>query len=244
MGRVRERQAQLQMEAREARRRVSEGAATQQMMTPTTMAADYKDAIRARWRGGPTVLALLFAQPGSEPIRALDAAGAYFDCRSGDTWDLFFPGYYRSDDPDHEERMGAKRVGSNFAGNWFFSPADFNYMREQVQESSGERWKYSGLADLVLVCGWLPSEGEPTIDWASTISGTIGEGPAGGALNIHQVIERISDDLESGEEDANFGVESLTAPTVPRVPDRISRDVIVGALSGIAAALGKGALGI
>lgn len=244
MGRVRERQAQLRMEALEARRRVSEGAATQQMMTPTTMAADYEDAIRARWRGGPTVLALLFAQPSSEAIRALDAAGAYFDCRSGDTWDLFFPGYYRSDDPDFEEQLGAKRVGSDFAENWFFSPPDFNHMRKHVQSSSGDRWKYSGLADLVLVCGWLPSEGEPTIDWASTISGTVGEGPVGRTLTIHEVIERISDDLESGEEDANFGVEALTVPPDPQLADRVARDVVVGALSGIAAALGKGALGI
>ena len=243
MGRVRERQAQLRMEALEARRRVSGGDATNQMMTPATMAADYEDAIRARWRGGPTVLAFLFAQPGSEAIHALDAAGAYFDCRSGDTWDLFFPGYYRADDPDFEERLGAKRVGSDFAGNWFFSPPDFNHMREHVQSSSGDQWKYSGLADLVLVCGWLPSEGEATIDWASTISGTIGEGP-GRALTIQEVIERISDDLESGEEDPNFGVEPLTAPPDPRLPDRVARDVVVGALSGIAAALGKGALGI
>jgi len=244
MGRVRERQAQLRNEALEARRRLSAGDATQQMMTPATMAAGYEDAIRARWRGGPTVLALLFAQPGSEPIRALDAAGAYFDCRSGDTWDLFFPGYYRADDPDHEEGLGAKRVGSDFAGDWFFSPVDFNYMREQVQSSSGERWKYSGLADLVLVCCWVPSDGEPTIDWASTISGTIAEGPGGRTLTIHEVIERISDDLESGKEDANFGVRRLTAPDDPQVPDRMARDVVVGALSGIAAAFGKGALGI
>jgi hypothetical protein len=97
---------------------------------------------------------------------------------------------------------------------------------------------------LVLVCGWLPSEGEPTIDWASTNSGTIGEGPAGDTLTIQEVIERISDDLESGEEDANFGVKPLTAPPDPRLPDRVARDVVVGALSGIAAALGKGALGI
>jgi hypothetical protein len=244
MGRVRERQAQLGMEALEARRRISGGDATNQMMTPTTMAADYEDAIRARWRGGPIVLAFLFAQPGSEAIRALDTAGAYFDCRSGDTWDLFFPGYYRADDPDSEERLGAKRVGSDFAGNWFFSPADFNHMRKHVQNSSGERWKYSGLADLVLVCGWLASEGEPTIDWASTLSGTVGEGPAGRTLTIQEVIERISNDLEAGEEDPNFGVDPLTAPSDARQPDRIARDVVVGALSGIAAALGKGALGI
>lgn len=243
MGRLRERQLGLQEEARAARQRISAAADLNQMMTPATRAAEYEDAIRARWRGGPTVLALLFAQPHSKAIRALDAGGAYFDCRSGDTWDLFFPGYYRSDNPDLEGRTSAMRVGSDFASDWYFSPADFNRMREHVQSASEDRWKYSGLTDLVLVCGWLSSSGEPIIDWASTISGTVGGDPAG-HLTLEEAIERISQDLESGEEDENFGVKPITDPADPQPPTNATRDILVGALSGIAGALGKGALGI
>jgi hypothetical protein len=234
----------MQEESRAARRRVSEKADLNHMMTPASMAAEYEDAIRARWRGGPTVLALLFAQPHTEAIRALDAGGAYFDCRSGDTWDLFFPGYYRSENPALEKQVGAMRVGSDFANNWFFSPRDFNQMRAEVQSASEDRWKYSGLADLILVCGWLSSSGEPTIDWASTISGTVGDERAGSTLTIQEVIERISNDLEFGEEDENFGAGAVTDPSDPRPPESAGRDILVGALSGIAGALGKGALGI
>jgi len=40
------------------------------------------------------LLAFLFAHPDSHAIRLLDYRGDYFDVRSGNTWDLFFPGYY------------------------------------------------------------------------------------------------------------------------------------------------------
>src|SRR5437016_2820961 len=96
MGRLRERQAQLRRDATAARERVNERRSTVGMITAASMAADYQESIRARWHGGPTVLAFLFGHPDSETIRTLDARGEYFDHRTGDTWDLFFPGYYRS----------------------------------------------------------------------------------------------------------------------------------------------------
>lgn len=242
MGRLRERQDALRAEALAARRRVAERRRLLQMMTAASGAAYYEDTIRARWRGGPTVLAFLFAQPDADAIRALDANGEYFDCRSGDTWDLFFPGYHRA--ASGEQRAGDKPVGSGFTSDWFFDADDFNQLRRHVQERSEERWRYSGLTDLVLVCGWLAEAGEPTIDWASTISGSVSDSRGTQTLTLNEVIERISDDLESGTEDDRFGVSEVTDSAELSATGTTVRDVVVGAIAGIAAALGKGVLGI
>lgn len=240
MDRLRERQSALRAEAAAARKRVAEGTETMRMMTAASLASDYEDAMRARWRGGPTVLAFLFAHPDAEAIRTLDANGEYFDLRSGTTWDLFFPGYYRAT----EDRSGARPVGSGYASNWYFQSRGFDAMREHVELSSEQRWQYSGLTDLVLVCAWIGDRGEPTVDWASTISGSVTSKDGPGTLTLSEVIERITRDLKSGAEDPSFGVGEVVDPAAPNSGGTLGRDLMVGTLSGIAASLGKGALGL
>ncbi len=244
MGRLRERQSALQAEAAAARKRVAEGMETMQMMTAASIASDYEDAMRARWRGGPTVLAFLFAHPNAAAIQALDANGEYFDRRSDTTWDLFFPGYYRATDATQEDRSGAHPVGSGYASDWYFRPGDFDAMREHIELSSEERWQYSGLTDLVLVCTWIGDQGEPTVDWTSTISGSVADKPGPQTLTLSEAIERITRDLKSGAEDPDFGVGEMIDPAAPNAGRSIARDLMVGTLSGIAATLGKGALGL
>jgi len=92
---------------RRHRDRLEERARSLQMMSATASASAAADEAAARWTGGPSVLALLFVHPDTESIAALDARGEYFDHRTGDTWDLFFPGYYRARDPVSERRYGA-----------------------------------------------------------------------------------------------------------------------------------------
>ena len=43
----------------------------------------------------PSVVILVFAYPNSWSVKQLIQRHEYFDIRSGDDWDVFFPGYYR-----------------------------------------------------------------------------------------------------------------------------------------------------
>jgi hypothetical protein len=215
-------------------------------MTAALIEQEYKDAISARWQGGPTVLAFLFAQPDSDAMRLLDERGEYFDVRSGDTWDLFFPGYYRSDRTrTFEINTGARPIGHAYAANWYFSARDFDLLRRHIEDSSERRWVYSGGTDLVLINGWMPARGEPTLDWVSTISGQVTDQVDGSrTLNLANIVEHISRDLETGTEDAAYGVGKVTDE--PRKPSdgHVTRDFMVNALGGIAAAIGARMLGI
>jgi hypothetical protein len=169
MGQLRKHRDRHLEEARAARRRLKERPLSRQMMsaaaTPTTVA----DEAAARWTGGPSVLALLFAHPDTESIAALDARGEYFDQRTGDVWDLFFPGYYRARDPASERRYGARPVGGEFLEDWYFHPGDFDRFRAEIERLSERRWQYSGTTDLVLASAWLDSDSEPTVDLATTV---------------------------------------------------------------------------
>jgi hypothetical protein len=246
MGRLRERQLLNRQEAADARRRIARRPTRSsdrvELMIPTK--EEVQDFIKARWQGGPTVLAFLFAPPDSDAIRMLDSRGEYFDVRTGDTWDLFFPGYYRSTKGSaFERKQGARPIGDNYAGDWYFSPTGFNDLRIRIEQSSGNLWQYSGGTDLVLINGWLVEQGEPTIDWESTISGQVTDQSAGTqTLTLANVIEKISRDLEAGTEDRSYGAGEVTDEP-PAPASHAGRDFAVQALSGIAAALGAKALG-
>ena len=250
MGHLADRQKIRVRASQEARRRINahlagEPISTFRYMTAASAQQEYSDSILARWRGGPTVLAFLFAQPDSDAMRMLDGRGDYFDLRSGETWDLFFPGYYRSPERrGFEIEAGARPVGEDFTGDWYFSPKDFDELRRHVEYSSERRWIYSGGTDLVLINGWMPNRGQPTIDWASTISGRVTDQADGiRTLTLANIIERISDDLKTGTEDAAYGVSEVTQPTRPR-EGHVARDLMVNALGGIAAAIGVKVLGL
>jgi len=241
---IRSRQLLYRKEAMAAQRRIAERAGKAYSMTAAQMQQVYEDSIKARWQGGPTVLAFLFALPDSDAIQMLDARGDYFDVRTGDTWDLFFPGYYRSTrGPEFQRQAGGRPVGVNYAGDWYFNPKGFNDLRNHVEESSDHRWEYSGGTDLVLINGWLAVEGDPTIDWVSTISGQVSDSVTGTqSLTLANVIERITRDLETAAEDSSYGVGEVTDGLL-RQEAHVGRDFMINVLSGIAAALGAKALG-
>jgi hypothetical protein len=249
MGSLRSRRDTLRREALAARRRIQEKEErlTSQFMTAAVSQQALQDEIKARWAGGPSVLALLFAQPDSDAVRSLDHRGEYFDRRSGDTWDLFFPGYFRSPKDEHFERaVGAVPIGQGFLRDWYFSPPEFNQLRATIEQKSEGRWHYSGGTDLVLVNAWMPATDEPTIDWASTLSGCVTDATVGDTtLALPQVIERISRDLELALEDPDYGVGAITGPQPgPNGSGTTGRDLVVNALGGIIATLGAKALGI
>jgi hypothetical protein len=245
MGRLQQRQALLRSEARAARRRLEEEASTLRLMTAASARRDYENAAKARWNGGPTVLAFLFAPPDCEAIGMLDARGEYFDQRTGDAWDLFFPGYYRSEQgADREQRTGAVPVGGAYAANWYFNFRDFDALRAHVELESGGSWAFSGGADLVLVNGWMPESGEIEIDWKSTLSGQLTDGDAGvTTLTLGAVIERISRDLEQALEDPSYGVGAVVTDAGTPPDTTALRELVVNTLAGIAAALAAREMG-
>jgi hypothetical protein len=208
-------------------------------MTPAVITQDYEDQIAASWSGGPTVLAFLFAQRDSAAIQMLDSRGDYFDVRTGETWDLFFPGYYRSDDPDTERRARSRPVGTGYAANWYFSSKDVDYLRRHVQGMSQGRWRYSGGADLVLINGMLVDQGDPVIDWVSTQGWDILDAtPGGPGLTLATVIESITQDFETNAEDESYGLrrEDDRPPSASR--GMVTRDFMIDTVREIAVALG------
>lgn len=253
MGRLRARQRTLRDEAKATRRRLAKKhrrrmASSQETSSATLakMQQDYEDSVGATWRGGPFVLAFLFAHPDCDAMRMLDVRGEYFDYRTGDTWDLFFPGYYRSTKGSHfEAEAGARPVGRTFARDWYFHPREFNELRHHIERSSMGRWEYSGCTDLVLVNGYLSERGEPVIDWASTISGQVTDQATGTrTLTLAEVVERMTRDLEAALEDPTYGVGAVTQVSPPLQDHTTVRDFMVNALAGIAAALGARVIGI
>jgi hypothetical protein len=244
MERLRERQRMRAADALAARRRIDESRGHLHMMTAAAGIKSYQDTITARWTEGPTVVAFLFAHPDSEAVRLLDARGDYFDCRSGDTWDLFFPGYYRSSaDREFERRVGGVPVGRDYADDWYFDAKGFDTLRAHIEGLCEHRWEFSGGTDLVLINAWLVADGEPTIDWASTLSGQLTEADSTPTLTLAQVVEKLTRDLVRDLEDPNYGVSAVVAPS-ELSPPSIAREVVASALGGIAAALGVRGLGV
>jgi len=240
MGRLRARQRRHRQATERARDRVEEERSTLiHMMAPAPTAAKIADALAARSTGTWSVLAMLFAHPDSEAIRSLDARGAYFDVRTGDTWDLHFPGYAR--------RLveGDEPVGSRHLRSWSFDPRDFDALRVRIERNARGRWSYSGGTDLVLTSVWLPVAPEPPqIAWESTLSGCVTDAGTGTrTLSLPEVIERISRDLERALGDPDYGVGLVTRPDGTSADGSV-RDVVTGALGGIFAALGANALGL
>jgi hypothetical protein len=241
MNRLRARQRREVALTQAARRRGRDSSSHMRMMTAAMGVESWNDSLRARWRGGPTVVALLFAHPDSQPIADLDARGIYFDCRTGAVWDLFFPGYFTSPQgPEFEARAGSTPVGPQFASDWHFSPSGFDELRRHVEQHSGGRWRYSGESDLVLLNAWVPDTGDPTVDWESTQAWTVDRY----GVTLPKAIEAISTDLETGAGDASYGVAQLVgAEASGRRESTTARDLTVQTLAGIAAALGAKAVG-
>jgi hypothetical protein len=244
MGRLRIKQHDLRARARLARRMASAHGGPAQMITTAMAARDFASRKAAGWRGGPSMLAILFTKPDSDAVKSLDANGKYFDIRTGDTWDLFFPGYYRSPDREAELKNGSSPVGSRDAQDWYFSPRDFMNLHQHVERESNGRYTYSGGTDLVLINTWLTDGPEdPVIDWTSTISGQLTDTRVGNrSLTLDQVIERVTNDLVKGLDNPNYGVEDVTNPVAPR-QNHFTRGLLTQVIAGIVSALGAKALG-
>jgi hypothetical protein len=101
---------------------------------------------QSRWSKEPRIAGLLFAQPKSPLAQAeIVPQLEYFHHRSGNDVHFFCGGYsayanvYRDNQP-------VVRINET---QWYFSPMQFNLLRQQIEVKTS--WRYSGGTDLVLV---------------------------------------------------------------------------------------------
>lgn len=187
----------------------------------------------------PVLVAFLFAMPDEPTIKMLDQRGEYFRRRSGETWDLYFPGYWPTTQESSRTREKAV-VGTGYTKGWDFREEWFNMHREAIARQSGGRWQYSGGSDLVLFNSYVPEPGsKPFIDWDSCQSGTIGPEDT-----LASVIEKITLDIETGNEDPHYGVGHIVNPgSVGVGKGSATKEFLIQALAGIASALAAKKIG-
>lgn len=169
-----------------------------------------------------TVVALLFATPDSVLIQTAEERRDYFDARTADLWDLYFPGYYR-----WGHMAGGRRLSNDPHGPQF-TPVAFNEMREFVQGQGS--WRYSGDADLVLVNVYLSGSGEPVVDWESLQGGPLVD-PNGlyRQMSLGGVIERLSEGIDEGFESADWNVAGdLWSESAPKTHFLESKTAVFG----------------
>lgn len=166
-----------------------------------------------------TVLAFLFTQPDTAVIDELDRRGRYFDRVTGDTWDLFFPGYFQTGDA-HITPQSFTPVGQDYARNWYFDEDGFVQLSDYIEDmlrkhkkgrsgQTTESWCYSGETDLVIMEVTIPYQGVPQSDWVNWGSAVYGSVTANESLS--QLITSVAHDLKHQEEDPNFGVGHITS---------------------------------
>lgn len=180
-----------------------------------------------------TIVAMAFVAPPADALDLLDAGGGVLDVRSGDRWDLFFPGYFRSSwGGDHNvselvlpsgmsrhfgrrSATHARPAGDDFLGDWYFNDYDFDVLRSEVEHLSDRRFVYDGRPTLVVVRAIYDGGGEPSVDWPSLATGPLSDRRHGvRTLTLSEVVHRISTDLEQGNEDPNWGVGAVLSPSV------------------------------
>ena len=215
--------------------------ASGELLTPHLAATETNDRkIIEHKKAWPTVLAFLFAQPHHEAIDTLSRSMDYFNTRTGETWDLFFPGYYQKSE---NSRSFAEYDGTRFnriSHDWEFDSWGFLELSKHVAASSQDLWQYDGKSELVIVNAMLPMSGPPVIDWESLQSGGVDRDVT---LALEQIIERISADLEKENEDPMYGVGEVLDANADRAEGFTTR-VMIGAIGGMLAAFGKDALGL
>ncbi len=242
MGRLEERQETFRNRALQARRRMRERESPKGQPSAADLGTA-RDAIDAAWHGSATVIALLFGFPESAPMKELRNRRAYFDYRTEDNWDLFFPGYFQ---PSPEQGLDSRDqlVAAQGDDEWRFDPLAFNLMREHVEKESD--WEYSGETDLVLIGCYFVEEGEPIVDWDLTLSGSVTDAATGTkTLGLAAVIESISRDLARAAEDPDWGVSRVVNPNKPEgIASRMEREAFIKAIAGITAALALKPLGL
>jgi hypothetical protein len=113
------------------------------------------------------LVSIVFAEPASLVISDLKTNRAFWDEMTGESWDLFFAGYYQYGSHGDPKPVQVDRHPHRDDA-WRFSPSMFRRFLAQVEMAIRHTpdmrnpWRFSGKADLV---SFMVYGGEP--DWAS-----------------------------------------------------------------------------
>lgn len=158
-----------------------------------------------------TIVVLAFITQPADALELLAGNGVVLNLRSGNRWDVFFPGYFRTVSSDDKVFLpGSTSVGDGFLSNWYFNAKDFDTMRRRVEKMSRGRFVYDGRPTIMVVRAIYDDYGEPSIDWSSVATGPLSDRRHGvETLSLNEVVHRISIDLERGNENPNWGISEL-----------------------------------
>jgi hypothetical protein len=163
------------------------------------------------------LVSIVFAEPASLVISDLRTNRELWDEMTGESWDLFFAGYYQFGSHGDTQPTQVDRHPERDDA-WRFSP---NRFREFLMDIEGamirsredRRWRFSGTADLV---SFMVYGGEP--DWASLhaveLTGTAS--PYGALPTLGRAVEGLRRWQDEEPEPQFAPGEVRLGPFVPR----------------------------
>jgi hypothetical protein len=185
------------------------------------------------------VVILVFAFPDSWSAKQLIQRREYFDIRSGDDWDVFFPGYYAYESLGDPQEIVLDEP-------WGFSPRAFDCFRRDLEVRTEQRWRFRGESELVAMNVILTADGA-AVDFTSVVSGPLTERDLGVTTRtLAEAIERLGQQFDDESDDSDYGLGEVFAPPSTDRPtkERAIGKIGIGAAGGVAAALVRHALGL
>jgi hypothetical protein len=185
------------------------------------------------------LVSIVFAEPASLVINDLESNRVFWDEMTGESWDLFFAGYYQYGSHGDERPIQVDPRPYR-EGAWQFSPSMFHrFLREVEHEITHAQprpsWRFSGTADLV---SFMVYGGEP--DWASLHSvdlcGTTAPQP--GRHPLGQVVEGLRH-WQDEDPDPSYapGEAPVTGPFISR--EALRQALLWSALAAAAGIIGN-----
>ena len=154
---------------------------------------------------------------------------SYFDARSGEDWDVFFPGYFAYGSMDDPGEIRLREP-------WGFSPIAFNSFRRDLERRTQYAWRFSGESELVVMNAILMPH-IATVDFESVASGPLTDHElATTTRTLAQAIERLGQQFEDGSEDADYGLDEVLnygTPQRSNAAGQFVRDVATATAASI-----------
>jgi hypothetical protein len=158
---------------------------------------------RSRFVPQERVIAFAFMPPESPMFEKLSKYGDSWDFRTGETWDVFFPGYYVSWDKGTEDRSSAQALGSDFTQAWYFDRESYHLFVSQVEQNckdAGRIWSWSGSSTLLFLRATVGAD-NVTFDWRHYAQLELHQLSSNASYEAeNRLIEKISKTLETDPE--------------------------------------------
>jgi hypothetical protein len=144
---------------------------------------------------GRRLVSILMATPDTASFTALRDNFAYFNTRSGISWDLYVAGYYAYGGARYDRQGFPVGIFMGRETEWWFSPQQFEQLRGELEEKHRRHtsrsgffrrrtpWRYSGTPEIVNL--WSTKD---TPDWNSLASHPLTE-----ATPLARVVETHTD---------------------------------------------------